>query len=276
MPNAQDLAAKAPASSSAGNDPTPHPALLKQPLLGKSASPDSPAHSSPRHQQQQQADQAMAPNQSQLTKAMAGMSDEQLTKAEADLTARLQHMQSMVRSGGNPSQPGRPKQPTRTPEPAPSPKHSPSHESDADTEMDDGASHSHGSPESTHRVSQSPRASAAETAGRSQAADFKSKAVNLTANLDEHTANMSDVRPNSAQMHREGSLKPRPGNDAAFRDRTSSHLDGSNAQSSARDVHSRVKQEGSAFADHKADAGTYSTAHRLQKSPLGDDHMQSR
>lgn len=128
-------------------NPTPHPALLKQPLLGKRPSSSGPALNDAQQQQQQQPDQAVvcdsaAPSQ-QCTDAVTSI-------AQAELTARLQHMQSIVR--GNPvpklSVSTQAKAPS-VPQPTASPMHSvhsvsrDTH-SNQDTEMDNASYGSHG------------------------------------------------------------------------------------------------------------------------------------
>ncbi len=141
-------------------NPTPHPALLKQLLLGKRPSSSGPAMTDA-HQQQQR-DQAVV-----CDSAAQQRTDAETSIAQAELTARLQHMQSIVR--GNPV----PKLSVSTkakgssaPQPTPSPMHSVhsvSHDthSNQDTDMDNASHGSHGP--SHGQASESFKESAGDT-----------------------------------------------------------------------------------------------------------------
>ena len=130
-------------------NPTPHPALLKQPLLGKRPSSSSPALPEAQ-QQQQQPDQAVVCDSAAPAQQRT---DAETSVAQAELRARLQHMQSIVRGSSVPKLSVSPKaNASSAPQPTASPKHSVhsihsvSHytHSNQDTEMDDASHGSHG------------------------------------------------------------------------------------------------------------------------------------
>ena len=115
--------------------------MLKQPLLGKRPSSSGPALDSA---QQHQPDQATP---SEAAEPAQQLTDPGLSVAQAELTARLQHMQSIVRGTPVPNLSVNPKlKPGADSSPAVSPKHSMSHgaQSSEDTEMDDASHGSHG------------------------------------------------------------------------------------------------------------------------------------
>ncbi|DBB03042.1 TPA: hypothetical protein ACH3X1_000020 [Trebouxia sp. C0004] len=120
---------------------TPYPTLLKQPLLGKRPSSSGPILNDA---QQQQPDQAIASDSAPLSQEAT---DPELSIAQAELTARLQHMQSVVRGNPSPSLSVSSKaKATCAPQPSASSKHSVSHDthSNQDTEMDSAPHGSHG------------------------------------------------------------------------------------------------------------------------------------
>ncbi|DBA73522.1 TPA: hypothetical protein ACH3X1_011544 [Trebouxia sp. C0004] len=123
-------------------NPTPHLALLKQPLLGKRPSSSSPALTNA--QQQQQPDQAVVCDSAALSQ------QRETSIAQAELTARLQHMQSIVRGNPVPTLSVSPNpNASSVPQPTASPNHSvhsvscDTH-SNRDTEMDNASHGSHG------------------------------------------------------------------------------------------------------------------------------------
>lgn len=147
-------------------DPTPHPALLKQPLLGKRPSSTGPTLDSA------QPDQATP---SEAAEPAQQLTDPGLSVAQAELTARLQHMQSIVRGTPVPSlSVSRKLKPHADSSPAVSPKHSMSHgmQSSEDTEMDDASHGSHGpSQEQVVRTPTSSEQSAHVAMGKACVAD---------------------------------------------------------------------------------------------------------
>lgn len=161
-------AAPSPSQGGVRANPTPHPALLKQPLLGKRPPSDGPALATA---PQKQPDQATVSESEVLTQQLT---DPALTEAQAELTARLQHMQSIVRGHPNPKLTVKPKPVVPNPQPAASPTHSVSHDSHSneDTEMEEASHGSHGVSEApVPRASESPRESAPKAKGRSPGAD---------------------------------------------------------------------------------------------------------
>ncbi|DBA80373.1 TPA: hypothetical protein ACH3X2_007316 [Trebouxia sp. C0005] len=156
-------------------NPTPHPALLRQPLLGKRPSSAGPALTDAQQQQQQQPDQAVvcdsaAPSQQRT--------DAETSIAQAELTARLQHMQSIVRSNPVPKLSASLKaNASSVPQSTASPKlsvhsvHSVSHEShsDQDTAMGNASHGSHGP--SHGQASESFKESAGDTNNSNAVAD---------------------------------------------------------------------------------------------------------
>lgn len=120
---------------------TTHRALLKQPLLGKRPSSSGPILIDA---QQQQPDQAFASDSAPLCQKAT---DPELRIAQAELTARLQHMQSVVRGNPSPSLSVSLKaKATPAPQSSASSKHSMLHDthSNQDTEMDSASHGSHG------------------------------------------------------------------------------------------------------------------------------------
>ncbi len=151
-------------------NPTPHPALLKQPLLGKRPSSSGPAlteQQQQQQQQQQQSDQAIVCDSAAPAQQRT---DAETSIAQAELTARLQHMQSIVRGNFVPKLSVSTKaKVSSVPQPTASPKHSVhsvhsmSHDthSNQDTEMDNASHGSHGP--SQGQASESFKESAGDT-----------------------------------------------------------------------------------------------------------------
>lgn len=159
-------------------NPTPHPALLKQPLLGKRPSSSSPALPEAQ-QQQQQPDQAVVCDSAAPAQQRT---DAETSVAQAELTARLQHMQSIVRGSSVPKLSVSPNaNASSAPQPTASPKHSVhsihsvSHytHSDQDTEMDDASHGSHGP--SHGQASDNFKEPAGDTKGLTSVADAHNK-----------------------------------------------------------------------------------------------------
>ncbi len=149
-------------------NPTPHPALLKQPLLGKRPSSSGPALTDA----QQQPDQAVVSDSAAPSQQWT---DAETSNAQAELTARLQHMQSIVR--GNPV-PHLSVSPTANASSVPQPTASPKHNvhsvlhdthSNLDTEMDNASHGSHGP--SHGQASDSFKESAEDAKGSNPVAD---------------------------------------------------------------------------------------------------------
>ncbi len=214
-------------------NPTTHPALLKQPLLGKRPSSSGPALADA--QQQPQPDQAVvcdsaAPSQQRT--------DAETSIAQAELTARLQHMQSIVRGNPVPKLSVSPKaNASSVPQPTASPKHSVhsvSHDthSNQDTEMDDASHGSHGP--SHGQASDSFKESAGDTKGLNPVADAHDKSP--------HGSSRRSPAPfsrDSASPHHQG---PTP-----FGDATSSRPKGA---ASSRDGASPRVYSGMPCGDH--------------------------
>ena len=190
--------------------------------------------------------------------------DSELTAAQAELTARLQHMQSIVRGKPNPSLPVNPTPADSNPQPAASSKHSVSHEShsNGDTEMGDASHGSHGeSDQLTHPGCDSPRASALRAKGSTLMAHA---AVTSTDNLP-----LDSSRRSPAPLSRD-SNSPKTKDPTASEDGISPSFKGGIA---AGDGTSPRMAEGMDSSNHRLAAGA-SVSPRFTDQAASWDHAE--